>query len=536
MLPLSQMVRDDARVRNIAEANRLIQELPDELKYKGPVPAQGKIDYPSTDRRSGNFSGTPNMQFVAPNMKGQMRADAEEFYAGLFDPGIPGMGMGNRIASSVAKMGRPLNRYLPTRYGTQRADDMRSMRNAPDIDPDKQRELLMRDMEERLANDREEALRQMGYDKAPEYYARMAEEIEANMNRSIDLPESQLTRLTREMDDYTQQLIDYVYAQHRHSVYSKPGKFTTPEPVFSSAEFPNMTYEDFSEKLQSLRQDKRNALRDIQRARIQDMEQEAIRSRPIPSRERPIQYPTFGKPVVRNKSGYTKDELLQVAKNKDALQSMDDDAIRNSVLKPNGEVVPYNTESLEPYFSGKNNVNMIPVEEYTSRINDNIQRLNTIIAGKNTSGVDYRAIRLDPRGVLEFEAPSMPGKTAWSVGINPGEWHGNVEDVVDASYLKNVPGLQMRGTTGTVFPDGITRKGTRAYESINEYLKELGLGRVSSGFNSQTRSSEGVWDHLINSDRAVGYKANKGLTYGTMKTGLGAAAGIETYRRTQEQE
>jgi hypothetical protein len=456
MLPLSQMVQDDARVRNIAEANRLIQELPDELKYKGPVPAQGKIDYPSTDRRSSNFSGTPNMQFVAPNMKGQMRADAEEFYAGLFDPGIPGMGMGNRIASSVAKMGRPLNRYLPTRYGAQRADDMRSMRNAPDIDPDKQREMLMRDMEEELAADK------------AAYYAN-----EAAYNWESLGP----------MD---------------------PAEAYGGEVLaFNSA----------------------------RRALEREIAELAART---PSSF--IQYPTFGKPVVRNRSGYTKDELLQVAKNKDALQSMDDDAIRNSVLKPNGEVVPYNTESLEPYFSGKNNVNMIPVEEYTSRINDNIQRLNTIIAGKNTSGVDYRAIRLDPRGVLEFEAPSMPGKTAWSVGINPGEWHGNVEDVVDAMYLKSVPGLQMRGTTGTVFPDGITRKGTRAYESINEYLKELGLGRVSSGFNSQTRSSEGVWDHLINSDRAVGYKANKGLTYGTMKTGLGAAAGIETYRRTQNQE
>ena len=248
-------------------------------------------------------------------------------------------------------------------------------------------------------------------------------------------------------------------------------------------------------------------------------------------------YSTFGNPVVKNKSGYTKDELLEKVKNKDAVLRMDNESLKNTVLKPTGEVVPYNTESLEPYFSGKNSISPISHKEYVEEFNANIDRLNTIITDNNTSGVPYRVNKLHPYGVLEFESPSFPGiKQTWSTTINPGRWQGNVEDVPDKMYLTTIPGLQMSGSTRTVFADEIPRKGTRTYQSINQYLKELDLGRVSSGFNSQTRSSEGVWDHLINSGKAVGYKANKELTYGTMKTGLGAAAGLETYRRTMDRE
>jgi hypothetical protein len=109
MLPLNQMVQDDTRVRNIAEANRLIQELPDELKYKGPVPAQGKIDYRYTDRRSGDFSGNPNMAFAKAGRTGEAGKMAEDnFNIETLGALTPFVGRGYRGAQGVVNEPRTL--------------------------------------------------------------------------------------------------------------------------------------------------------------------------------------------------------------------------------------------------------------------------------------------------------------------------------------------------------------------------------------------------------------------------------------------
>lgn len=112
---------------------------------------------------------------------------------------------------------------------------------------------------------------------------------------------------------------------------------------------------------------------------------------------------------------------------------------------------------------------------------------------------------------------TISGLSNWNVGINPGQWRGNVENIANTQYLRSIPGLEMRNTMNSVFADKIARRGSGAYESINEYLKRMDLGRVKAGFNSQTDLSKGAWENFINSGRGYGFYANPRTVYGVMK-------------------
>jgi len=116
------------------------------------------------------------------------------------------------------------------------------------------------------------------------------------------------------------------------------------------------------------------------------------------------------------------------------------------------------------------------------------------------------------------EPKTISGESTWGVNLNPGQWKGDVEDIANTEYFRSIPGIEMSNTTSGVFADNVARKGTGAYESINEYLKALNLGRVKPGFNSQTEFSRGAWENFINSGRGVGFYANPRTVYGTMKT------------------
>ena len=290
-----------------------------------------------------------------------------------------------------------------------------------------------------------------------------------------------------------------------------------------------------------------------------------------------------------------RDAAMNVASEKDKakLATMTDDEFRNTVVKPNGDVVPYYEGSLENYFSGSENVIAISPTEYTERFNTNIHILNDIINNKNKTGIQYRVKGLDENGNLVFETPeqtiprvltdkqktnlewynrdpedfavnkyglkqqsdgtwifennpnvivgdrystkegamkylkdeidelyikpkTIKGETSWTTRINPGEWRGTVQDVPNTLYYRSIPGLEMANTTSSVFADHIGRKGSGAYEAINEYLKKLDLGRVKPGFNSQTESSRGAWQNFINSGRARGFYGNSKTLYGSM--------------------
>ena len=112
------------------------------------------------------------------------------------------------------------------------------------------------------------------------------------------------------------------------------------------------------------------------------------------------------------------------------------------------------------------------------------------------------------------------GKTNWNVDISPGQWRGTVEDVANANYYKRIPGLNITGSSDGVFADRIARRGSGAYNSINEYLKTLDLGRVKPGFNSQSNSSRPLWENAIKKGNAFGYYNNPGTVYGSMKSVL----------------
>jgi hypothetical protein len=237
-------------------------------------------------------------------------------------------------------------------------------------------------------------------------------------------------------------------------------------------------------------------------------------------------------PELRNKSRMTMENAMNSANEaaKDKLLKMSDDEFKQTVVTTKGDVVPYYEESLENYFTGPNNVTAISPEQYANLFNQNLNRLNEIIAGKNTSGVQYRVKELTPGGNLIFETPDQivngkniaSGTQQWGVSINPGKWSGEVADIANKEYFRSIPGLEMSASGSGIFPyreelAGMKLSGTRAYESINDYLKELGLGRVKPGFNSQTSStlndagerimsgSMDVWKNFIDKGKAVGY-------------------------------
>jgi hypothetical protein len=296
------------------------------------------------------------------------------------------------------------------------------------------------------------------------------------------------------------------------------------------------------------------------------------------------------KPKVTNKSGLSKEEAIAKAsvKDKDVISKMSEEEFSNTVLKPTGEVVPYESQvDLMPHFTGNNNVSAISPKEYADRFNERLDLLNDIIVQRNKSGVEYRVKGIDEHGNLTFYTPEQTvprnftkkelenfklfeknpseylknkaglkkvndvyvledgssfesiddavkyvknyleeykkpqkilGESTWSTGINPGEWRGNVEDIANTQYFRSIPGLEMRNTSTSVFADRTPRKGTGAYEAINEYLKKLDLGRVKPGFNSQTEFSRGAWENFIKSGRAVGFYNNPNTVYGTMKS------------------
>jgi hypothetical protein len=262
------------------------------------------------------------------------------------------------------------------------------------------------------------------------------------------------------------------------------------------------------------------------------------------------------KPTIRNKSGLTKEEALSKAsaKDKDVVSKMSETEFENTVLKPNGEVVAYKpgtdvdqmTYDLTAQQLKLKETVPLSNKEYVDEFNSRLDLLNDIIAKRNKSGVEYRVTGLDENGRLTFYTPPgqagvSEGKSTWSVGINPGQWRGDVEDIANTEYFRSIPGLEMRNTTSGVFADDVARKGSGAYESINEYLKTLDLGRVKPGFNSQTNYSRGAWENFIKSGRGVGFYANPSTVYGTMRslfpyaipTAIGAGALQQSQQKAQ---
>jgi hypothetical protein len=111
----------------------------------------------------------------------------------------------------------------------------------------------------------------------------------------------------------------------------------------------------------------------------------------------------------------------------------------------------------------------------------------------------------------------LEGSTGWSTTINPGQWRGTVQNIPMESYFRRIPGLEMSASTQGVFPDFIPRRGSGTYESLNEYLTKMDLGRIKSGFNSQTTSGKGAWENFIKSGKGYGYYNSPSVVHGILK-------------------
>ena len=237
---------------------------------------------------------------------------------------------------------------------------------------------------------------------------------------------------------------------------------------------------------------------------------------------------------VYSRSGFTREGVLNRVDNetKELIKNLPDKDFEKIVLKPNGKVDFIASDlDLDVDILGAERMTK---EDYVKTFNDNLPKLNEIIAKKNTSGIPYTVKGIDIGGTITFNSPK--GSSYFNTRIIPGKFKGKVEDISDEDYYKNIPGLNMGDSLSGVFGDSSGRRGTRTYESINDYLKSLDLGRVKPGFNSQTTTikddsgkiirtgSKDVWENFVKSGKAVGYYNNTGTVYGSMKTVLPPAA------------
>jgi hypothetical protein len=237
---------------------------------------------------------------------------------------------------------------------------------------------------------------------------------------------------------------------------------------------------------------------------------------------------------VYSRSGFTREGVLNRVDNetKELIKNLPDKDFEKIVLKPNGKVDFIASDlDLDVDILGAERMTK---EDYVKTFNDNLPKLNEIIAKKNTSGIPYTVKGIDIGGTITFNSPK--GSSYFNTRIIPGKFKGEVEDISDEDYYKNIPGLNMGDSLSGVFGDSSGRRGTKTYESINDYLKSLDLGRVKPGFNSQTTTikddsgkiirtgSKDVWENFVKSGKAVGYYNNTGTVYGSMKTVLPPAA------------
>ena len=276
-----------------------------------------------------------------------------------------------------------------------------------------------------------------------------------------------------------------------------------------------------------------------------------------------------------NRSGFTKQQILNSPEftDKKALSEMSDEDFIHTVFTPSGQVARYESSVAPHLFTGDNEITPLTSIEYADAFNSRLDLLNDIIAKNNKSGVNYRVKAIDSNGKLTFHTPKQikrwqdepgivktvedleklkndpvelqkrlhanaetledfdriinslkedriiapEGESSWNTRINPGEWRGTVENFPSREYYESIPGLKMAGTTSGVFSDGIVRKGSGAYKSVNEYLKTLDLGRVKAGFNSQSKDSRGLWETYVKKGIAAGHWGDPFTVHGVMK-------------------
>jgi hypothetical protein len=235
---------------------------------------------------------------------------------------------------------------------------------------------------------------------------------------------------------------------------------------------------------------------------------------------------------TRNISNFNKNHALAIAndKSKKVINDISNEDFLKTVVKPTGDLAEH-VEDINT-FNGKysplqqkvilKDAKKMGTGQYSRLFNKNIDRLNEIINENNKSGIKYSVESLDPDGKLIFKTHAQTvngidipeGFNNWNTDIMPGKWKGNVKDLASKTYYEAIPGINMRNSSGSVFADRKPVAGTGTYKSINQFLKELNLGRVKPGFNSQTDHSRSLWEKAIKSGKASGFYGNPFTVYG----------------------
>tara|TARA_Y100000592_G_scaffold3684_1_gene5311 strand:+ start:42 stop:2702 length:2661 start_codon:yes stop_codon:yes gene_type:complete len=211
------------------------------------------------------------------------------------------------------------------------------------------------------------------------------------------------------------------------------------------------------------------------------------------------------KTKIRNKSGLTKDQIKERYPDIN-IDNISDKDFGEMYLTSDNKLVKGSTEKQLKKELKKSGVSELTPKEYQDVFNSNLNRLNQIIQkNKSSDAPFYKVLGLiDDAIVIESDF----GRSAFRVNINPGKMTGQVSDIANVDYIKGLPGMSMYNTTQGVYGAGNpVIRGTRLYESLNEFLKEINLGRIKSGFSGKSEFSKGLWENLP--------KKNKGFTFYT---------------------
>jgi hypothetical protein len=259
--------------------------------------------------------------------------------------------------------------------------------------------------------------------------------------------------------------------------------------------------------------------------------------------------------TLKNRSGFNKKEIIEKTSDvfpEDFINKLNDSQFEETILTPKGELLYYQDAELKNVFRGKDRIIKMSEKEYIDKFNSNLDILNNEILPKyNKTGIKYEVTGIDDGGKMNFYTPEQPlpekfkefvdtdiafilsGRNSWAIDLVPGKWKGDVKNIADTDYYKNIPGINMWNSGAGVFPnssDFLTgTPGTGAYKAINEYLKRLELGRVKPGFNSQSGTTilpggalksgaKDIWDHLIKSDQAYGFYNSPYTVHGALRT------------------
>lgn len=203
----------------------------------------------------------------------------------------------------------------------------------------------------------------------------------------------------------------------------------------------------------------------------------------------PRRFSSYESKILRNKSGLSKEELLEKvpAKDKDVISKMSESEFENTVLKPSGEIVPYQQGKVAE------GVEDMSREDYIKAFNEHLDDLNNTFinhpeTGFNKSGIRYEIKGIDNDGNLVTYTPKQTVRPKLT-----SKQKANIEwfDRDPKDFLINKIGLKQEGTKwripheGPDFPidedEGVFNSLEEAITAVGKEINELAMPKVVEG-------------------------------------------------------